>query len=382
MCGLLLLGFFGASVCAASPALDPEAPLFPPTTAAVAVPAAAGPSLRGIHLTGWVAGSAKDRQEIISHMKAAGLNAIVIALKEYDGRVFVRGVPQAEKIGSYVNAIPDLPQCVRDFKRAGIYTVGRICLFKDDALARRRPDLAVHRPDGSLWTNDKGTAWADPYRKEVWEYNLAIASRAAQAGFDEVQFDYVRFPSDGPTQLCRYSVADHTTATAAQNLSEFLATARARLKPLGVNLSICLFGLTTSFDNGMGIGQHMKELVGYVEYVSPMMYPSHYGRGVYGINIPNKDPYRTIHFGLQDARARLGDLAFRLRPYLQDFSLGVHYGPNEVRAQILAAARMGVTSWILWNPQNRYTWSAVPNAELLSITEQAARENPSRKEQQ
>lgn len=315
-------------------------------------------ALRGVHLTGWGAGSPKIRRLLIADIRAAGLNAAAIALKETDGFMFVKGVPLAREIGAYINAIPDLPAVVREFKEAGIYTIARIVLFKDDRLARRRPDLAVRRPDGGVWTNAKGVAWVDPYRKEVWEYNLAIASRAAAAGFDEIQFDYIRFPSDGDTRLCRYSRADHTARTAARNLAEFLEYARARLKPLGVKLSLCVFGATTTDDSGLGIGQHLQGLARQADYIAPMMYPSHYNRGDYNIRSPNREPYKTIRLGVRDALGRLGAEGWRLRPYLQDFSLGVRYDADKVRAQILAAQRYGVTSWMLWNPHNRYTWSA------------------------
>ncbi|HEX4048363.1 MAG TPA: putative glycoside hydrolase [Elusimicrobiota bacterium] len=314
-------------------------------------------TLRGVHLTGWAAGSTKARRRFLAEMKAAGFNAVVIALKDSDGREFVKGVPFAEKTDAYQNAIPDLPAAVREFKQQGIYTIARIAAFKDDHLARARPDLAVHFPDGSVWTGDKGTAWADPYRHEVWDYVIDVASRAAAAGFDEIQFDYIRFPSDGKTRLCRYSRV-HTPATASAALREFLTLARARLKPLGVKLSIDTFGLTASVDTGMGIGQKLSQMADLVDYVSPMMYPSHYAKGEYGLKNPNRQPYLTVHHGVSDALTRLGGKPGKLRPFLQDFSLGVRYTPERVRAQIRAAEELGVRGWILWNPGNRYTWSA------------------------
>jgi hypothetical protein len=295
---------------------------------------------------------------MINNLKEAGLNTIVIALKETDGLVFVRGVPSLSETGAYTNAIPDLPGAVADFKNAGIYTIGRIVLFKDDRLARKRPDLAVKKPDGSIWTNDKGVAWVDPYRWEVWEYNLSIASRAAQAGFDEIQLDYIRFPSDGNVAQARYSRSEHSPKTASQNLLEFLRLARQRLHPLGVKISICVFGMTTTTDSGMGIGQTIADMARETDFISPMMYPSHYYKGEYGLDNPNRHPYKTIQLGVRDALSRLGPDARKLRPYLQDFSLGVRYTAEQVRAQILAAESQGVTSWLLWNAQNRYTWSA------------------------
>ena len=323
-------------------------------------------TLRGVHFTGWAAGVPKVRQKFITNMKSAGFNAVAIALKDYEGQVFVRYVPLSMKTGAFVNAIPDLPATVRDFKDAGIYTIARIAIFKDDHLARARPDLAVHFPDGRIWANDKGTAWVDPYKTEVWDYAIDIASRAALAGFDEIQYDYIRFPSDGKTRQCRYSRKDHSPTTSAAALREFLILARERLKPLGVKLSICTFGLTTSADNGMGIGQRLDQLADLVDYVSPMMYPSHYAKGEYGLKNPNRQPYMTIHHGIKDAIGRLGGKPETLRPYLQDFSMGVRYTPAYVRTQILAAEELGVRGWILWNAQNRYSWSAIQAGPIIS----------------
>lgn len=353
-----------------------QEPLSLPTTAAaeVSTAAVAAPPAgrvftprRGVHLTGWTAGSPKARKRLAGDLKAAGLNAVAIAVKDVDGRLFVRDVALAQKTGAYMNAIPDLPQCVRDFKEAGIYTIARITVFKDEWLAAKRPDLAVHRPDGGVWKR-RGVPWMDPYKREVWDYNIEIASRAAAAGFDEIQFDYIRFPSEGDLKLCRYSNPGHSPKTARGNLTAFLSAAHDRLKPLGVSLSICVFGLTTTVDTGMGIGQHIAELTELVDYVAPMMYPSHYHNGEMGVKNPNREPYKTIHRGVRDAITRLGANAYKLRPYLQDFSLGYRYKAEQVRAQITAAEAMGVTSWMLWNPQNRYTWSAMTfnNRSILS----------------
>ena len=347
-----------SSATAAAPSVATAAAAGSPV-AAIAQPPAWFRPAHGVHLTGWGAGSVKTRRSILRQLQAAELNTVVIALKEYDGYMFVRDVPLARETGAYVNAIPDLPGCVKEFKAAGIYTIARIVLFKDNHLARRRPELAVHTPSGGIWANAKGVAWVDPYRREIWDYNLDIASRAAAAGFDEIQFDYVRFPSDGNVRRCRYSRPGHNDRTANQNLIAFLAAARERLKPLGVKISICVFGMITTDDSGMGIGQHITDLTRQVDFVSPMMYPSHYSKGIYGLKNPNRSPYQTIQYGTRDAVARLGPEAWRLRPYFQDFSLGVRYHEAQVRAQILAAAQQGVTSWVLWNPQNRYTWSAL-----------------------
>ena len=368
-------------------ALALAALLTPFANAQETVPASTA-TLRGVHFTGWTAGSTKARLRFRDEMKTAGFNAVVIALKDYDGHEFVHDVPFAIKTKAFMNAIPDLPRAVHDFKDQGIYTIARIAVFKDDHLARARPDLAVHFPDGRIWANDKGTAWVDPYQKEIWDYAIDIASRAAAAGFDEIQFDYIRFPSDGKTRLCRYSRKDHSPATASAALREFLVLARARLKPLGVKISIDTFGLTASVDNGMGIGQRMDQMADEVDFVSPMMYPSHYSKGQYGLKNPNRQPYLTVRQGVKDALERLGGKPDQLRPYLQDFSLGVHYTPAHVRAQIRAAEEQGVRGWILWNAQNHYNWSAIQAGPIIkpeketSTTSVTPSKTPRRKKRQ
>ena len=190
-------------------------------------------SFRGVHFTGWAAGSSKARRRFIDGMKSGGFNAVVIALKDYDGRVFVRDVPLAARTGAFTNAIPDLPGAVKDFEDAGIYTIARIAIFKDDHLARARPDLAVHFPDGRIWTNDNGTAWVDPYKKEVWDYAIDIASRAAAAGFDEIvvegltEGEMPRAAGTGCPAPTGFSYASRKSAICA-NPSRSMPTSRKR----------------------------------------------------------------------------------------------------------------------------------------------------------
>lgn len=315
--------------------------------------------VRGIHLTSWVAGSRKARLRIEKLLEETELNTVVIAIKEYQGEVYIPGVPLAHQYKLYVNAIADIQEYLAELKKNGIYTIARIVCFKDNALARKRPELAVKRADGSLWTDHRGVAWADPYHKEAWEYNLSVATQAVALGFEEIQFDYIRFPSDGDTKQCRYSFAQHNASSAVKNLENFLQTANQRLKPLGVNISIDIFGLTPSVTHDMGIGQKIVELTQWVDYVSPMVYPSHYAKGEYGILDPNREPYKVVYRTMSDAKKKLGEKISRLRPYLQDFSLGYKYGAREVRAQIQACEENGVMEWLLWDPNCQYTRSAL-----------------------
>ena len=314
--------------------------------------------VRGIHLTSWGSGSAKSRREMLKKISGSVINTVVIAVKETDGKVYIPGVEKAHKWGAHENAIPDPEAMLEDFRGAGIYTVARIVAFKDKVLPKVRKDLAVRTPNGDLWRSRNGATWVDPYHREVWDYILDIAERCAKLGFEEIQFDYIRYPSEGNTALCRYSKPHNRQASTA-NLSAFLDYARQRLAPYNVKISADVFGLTTTVKDDMGIGQDIKTLTAGSDYVYPMMYPSHYAPGEYNLKNPNASPYKVINRGLKDARAGLGADYAKLRPYLQDFSLGHHYGPQEVRAQLSATRVNLLESWVLWNPSNKYTWAAL-----------------------
>ena len=314
--------------------------------------------VRGIHITSWGAGSAKLRRGLIKKISASVINSVVIAVKETDGRVYIPGVEKAHKFGSYQGAISDPASMLKDFKAANLYTIARIVVFKDKVLPNVRHDLGVKNPDGSLWRSRNGAAWLDPYNKEVWEYTLDIAERAAELGFDEIQFDYIRYPSEGNTSLCRYSKPNNRQS-AINNIRDFLAYSAKRLAPYNIKISADVFGLTTTVKDDMGIGQDIKVLAAGVDYVYPMMYPSHYGPGEYNLKDPNANPFIVINRGLKDAMVKLGTDYAKLRPFLQDFSMGRVYGPSDIRAQIMATRLNYLESWVLWNPANKYTWAAL-----------------------
>lgn len=328
------------------------------STSVIRQQALAGRRVRGIHLTSWGAGSEKNRRDIIQKISRSVINTVVIAVKETDGGVYIPGIEKARKFGAYKGAITHPEAMLKDFKDAGIYTVARIVVFKDQVVPKVRPDMAVHDPAGAPWRSRNGATWLDPFNREVWAYTLDIAERCAELGFDEVQFDYLRYPSEGNTSLCRYS-KPHNRKTAINNLKDFLAYARGRLSPYKVKISADVFGLTTTAKDDMGIGQDINVLAAGTDFIYPMMYPSHYGAGVYHLKNPNANPFMVINQGLKDARARLGPDYVKVRPYLQDFSLGWHYGPSEVRAQIIATRLNLLESWVLWNPANKYTWAAL-----------------------
>lgn len=356
---------FASSATAEEPAVKEDKGSVAVSSAPVTVKMQKPKYVRGIHVTSWVAGSPKLRAALDKLMDETELNTMVIDIKEYEGEVYIPGVKQADELKTYVPAIPDAEKYVAHLKSKGIFPVARIVVFKDNRFPRRKPELGVKDASGNLWKDRKGIVWIDPYSKAGWDYNLEVAERALDLGFEEIQFDYIRFPSDGNINNCRYSQR-HSSTTSAAALVDFLKEANRRLKPRGAILSIDVFGLTTTVQHDMGIGQKIVEMSEWVDYVSPMVYPSHYAKGEYRIADPNKAPYRTVYLGLEGAKKRMGQHASKLRPYLQDFSLGYHYGPKEVRDQIQATYDNDIGEWLLWNPRCAYTHAALltKDAEL------------------
>jgi hypothetical protein len=320
--------------------------------------------VRGIHVTVWVAGSPAFRTTYAPLLGPDRINTVVIPVKEYPGDLYLSGVPGTAELGIPVIPLRDAAGLLRWLKDRGVYTIARLVVFKDTRLAERLPECAVKRPDGSLWRDRRGNAWTDPFNRTVWRYNVAVASRALAMGFDEIQFDYIRFPSDGDTAQCRYS-QPYTSSGASRALFDFLAYAREQLSSFGAPISIDVFGLTPSVDHCMGIGQHFRTLALSADYISPMIYPSHYARGSYGIPDPDAVPYDTVYHTVRDALRHLGEERGRLRPYLQDFSLRHRYGNHEVAEQIRACYDQGVFDWLLWSPSVRYSTAAV--LEMASV---------------
>ena len=227
---------------------------------------------------------------------------------------------------------------------------------------KKRPDLAVQRPDGKQWRDRSGHYWLDPYNKANWDYNVDVAIDAAKRGFNEIQWDYVRFPSEGAKSGRVYPAkTKEDQRSEARVIAEFLKYAKDKLKPYDVLVTADIFGLTVSAkpDDDMGIGQKIDLMIPNLDVICPMIYPSHYNRGEYGIPYPNAAPYRTISTALGYAVPRVKGTNCRIRPWLQDFSLGVRYGEPEVRAQLKAMREHGIEEYLLWNAGNRYTVSAL-----------------------
>ncbi|HEV7133927.1 MAG TPA: putative glycoside hydrolase, partial [Gaiellaceae bacterium] len=217
------------------------------------------------------------------------------------------------------------------------------------------PELAIHKSDGSLWHTNGGLGWLNPYSHAAWRYDVDVAVAAARAGFDEIQFDYVRFPSDGDLSIIRYPGAHPQPMT--ETIAAFLRYAVSRLHPLGVRVSADVFGLSATHD--LGIGQYPGQVGQVVDAIYPMVYPSHYRPGEYNLPDPNAAPGATVTYSLRDFRAKLAGDNATLVPWLQDFSLGRTYTPSDVAAQVAAARRFATGGFMLWNASSVYTPQAL-----------------------
>jgi hypothetical protein len=320
--------------------------------------------VRGIYLNAWAAGSVRKRERLLALADRTEINSFVVDVKDATGFVsYPSTVPLAVEIGANRQPrIGDIRAFLDELKRHGIYPIARIVCFKDPVLAQARPDWGIHRTDGSLWRDQHGEIWVDAFNHHVWDYNVALAREAVALGFAEVQWDYVRFP-DAPERFLRDAVFPAQAGrTKEQAVREYMLYSRKELADTGAPVTADIFGLTTSAKDDMGIGQFWPMMVDAVDVLQPMVYPSHYARGSYGIAYPNGSPYEIVKKALEDAEQRTRGVtgAATIRPWLQDFTLGPpHYGPEWVRAQMQAVYDVGIKEWILWNPGSNYTDSAL-----------------------
>ncbi len=321
--------------------------------------------VKGIYLTSTSASNPAKLKELMDLVERTELNAMVVNVKDDWGNItFDWDHSIARAAGSVHSELGDLRSFTTQLREKGIYSIARVVTFKDAYVPKARTDLAVARVSGGIWRDYNGVPWLNPYSRGAWDYIVAIARAAALGGFDEIQFDYVRFPTDGDLEAIVYPGKDNRKRE--QVIADFLAYARKELRPFGVWVSADVFGLVTSASDDMGIGQRLEEISGGVDYISPMVYPSHYTPGNLGVPNPNAMPYETVHRSMLDARERLVKIGrsdqVSIRPWLQDFSWGYPYGPAEVRAQIQATYDAGYKEWLLWNAANVYSEAALKPA--------------------
>ncbi len=316
-------------------------------------------AVKGIYINAWGFGS-KRFYDLVALADTTEINAFVIDVKDGTGYLTYRSsVPTAVAIGA--NGLPrarDARERLAVLRAHGIHPIARIVVAKDPLLAQHKPGWAVRDTAGGVWKDRFGDAWVDAYRDSVWIYAADIAAEAVLMGFREIQFDYVRFPDEPAELLARAEFPARQPGESRRGgIRRNLRLARDRIEHLGVPFTLDVFGLATSATSDLGIGQYWEDVLAIADVVLPMVYPSHYYRGAYGLEWPNAEPYQVVRRALADGIRRAAGVqdAATIRPFLQSFSIRrVRYTAAEVRAEIDAVEDLGLTDWILWNASGRY----------------------------
>jgi hypothetical protein len=315
--------------------------------------------VRSLHVAGWVAASEAGWAEMLQLAQSSAVNALVIDIRNENGLIYHNSaVPQVAAIGAQYHPAFDLADRVTQARAAGLYVIVRIVSFQDPIGGWARPSWAVvdTRTGGPL--NKGGQVFLDPTDPAPRAYAMALANEACAAGVDEIQFDYVRFP-DGGSEYSRFD-GPADAASRQATITAFLAEARSSLLPQGCATAADIFGWITNTPTEGGIGQHFESIVGAVDVVSPMIYPSHYSSGWYGFAVPNNHPREVVTFASRDALARMGGSPVVLRPWIQDF----WYTAGQVREQIDAMEDLGL-GWMSWNILSHFTVGAYPADGVL-----------------
>ncbi|MDI9509832.1 MAG: putative glycoside hydrolase [Bacillota bacterium] len=312
------------------------------------------------------------REQLLELADTTEINAMVIDVKDDNGRItFSMDSEKIKEVGSTTNTISDIEDLLKLLKEKEIYPIARIVAFKDPYLAEKRHDLAIKNKDGSLYRDNNGECWINPYEKEVWDYLIEVSTKAAEIGFMEIQFDYIRF-STGKGMSEAYFGPLAEEKSKEDIIIEFTKQAYDRLKPLGVFVSADVYGtiISSSIDAGL-VGQNYVEMARYLDYICPMVYPSHFGEGNYGVDYPDLEPYKIIRKVMTASKNKLdeipeGEHRAIVRPWLQDFTaswIKNHqvYGGDQLREQISAVYSVGYREWILWNAACNYSEDGLYN---------------------
>lgn len=353
--------------------------------------------VKALYMTSWVAGTPSFRKKVIDIINRTEINSIVIDIKDYTGKIsFEVEDPYLIEIRASEKRIPDIKEFIKTLHDKNIYVIGRISVFQDPELVKKRPELAVKKAsDGTVWKDYKGISWLDAGSKEVWDYVIAIGKESYRVGFDELNFDYIRFPSDGNMNDISYPfseekiLADKTNGKAIVMENFFRYLSNKLKKEINAPISADLFGMTTTNSDDLNIGQVLERTLPYFDFIAPMVYPSHYPKTFNGFSNPAANPYEVVKYSMDFAVKRAVALdnigvatttaastptttttatkftketsksVKKLRPWLQDFDLGATYTAEMVRKQIQATYDSGLTSWMLWDAANTYTENAL-----------------------
>jgi hypothetical protein len=305
----------------------------------------------------FAAQSTKKMKKLIAIADSTEINAFVIDVKDEFGLNYNSSDPMLQKNAGTQTKVANMKTLLDTINAHGILPIARIVVFKDSVTARMNPNHVIRKADGTPWRDHKGLTWVNPYANAIWEYNFRIAEEAVKMGFGEVQFDYIRFPE--PYKSLPQQVFPESNGRGKTDaLAEFLGAAKKRNDKLGVRTTADIFGLVATVGGALEVGQRWEPMVKQVDVVLPMVYPSHYPRGSFGIAHPNADPYEVIHTAISRGRVRteaMGLKGERVRPWLQAFTLGPpKYGPEQIEAQKKAVYDSGYESWVLWHPGSSY----------------------------
>jgi hypothetical protein len=284
---------------------------------------------------------------IVHYMQAAGLNLAVLHAKDPMGRLFWNSNNStAKNMGAPVRSAP-LANAIRTLKQKGIWTAAKLDVFQDSLLVTHHPEMGVKDSEtGELWADRKALHWANPYDRRVWDYTIALCLELIDLGIDEIQFDYIRFPTDGNLSTIEYPIILENTSR-EECIGKFLAYANSRLKPLGVVLSVDVFGLTAWKTVDFGVGQVLEQIVPHVDVICPMLYPSHFPENFLSLENPGQYPYKIMKLSLEEMKKRTDK---EIRPWIQGF----WYTPEEILAQLQGVLDNEVQNWTVWNPAGRY----------------------------
>ena len=337
-----------------------------------ALPGREAVKVRGIYISGPMAGSTELFQNILDSAAGTEINTVVIDFKDDQGRITCPvDSPVASEIGACRPYVQDMKELIASLKERGLYVIARVVAFRDPWLAEKKPEWSLHPADGSLYRDRQGMAWVDPYRKEVWDYLVEVGTEAKEAGFDEVQFDYIRFSTEGTMRDVVFDEAVTGGRSKTDVITEFVKYAYENLASQGLFVSADVFGTIIGSDiDAQAVGQVYTEMAKHLDYICPMIYPSHYGPGNFGLEHPDTMPYETVLEALKKSQMVMDQAAEAdghvssqaiVRPWLQDFTasyLGegnyIPYGYKEVQRQIQAVKDAGYDEWMLWSAANRY----------------------------
>ncbi len=363
--GVLTLAFVFRAVN--SPAAAPPQPAASETGPPLAPKPAHQPMpklVKGIYLTARTV-QTKRFNDLLNFVDQSELNSVVIDLKDGNGALAFATENPALKLATSTAFLPPLEALTAELHGRGIYAIARVFVFEDPWYAGHSSSSSLKTADGKIWADKKGIHWTDPADQNVWRYNVAIAREAWERGFDEIQFDYIRFPTDGKISDVVYPVWDGQEPK-REVIRNFFKYLHDELVAKNIPVSVDLFGYTVRLDeNDLGIGQHSKDALPFVTAISPMVYPSHYYAGSYGFAKPAEHPGEVVAESMRIARqlevSSTPEYA-SFRPWLQDFNIGAKYDAPMVRAQIDAAEAGGASGWLLWNARNVYTEDALKPA--------------------